>query len=160
MCLSNQIVSCFNRVKSLLTKYFRVRTYKANIIENHLSSLVWLFNIEKKLIGTFFLHILEYIPKPTSMYFFPKKCGKFIQALLLVIKHETLISKQWLSSNYIFFLSLTKKLRKMWTGFDFNWFHIYIQPIHKYVKNTSLFLKLVLRTTQCPMTIHQSLISS
>ena len=39
MCLSNQIVSCFNRVKSLLTKYFRVRTYKANIIENHLSSL-------------------------------------------------------------------------------------------------------------------------
>ena len=132
MCLSNQIVSCFNRVKSLLTKYFRVRKYL--LTKQTLSKiiyLVWLFNIEKKLIGTFFLHILEYIPMPTSMYFFPKKCGKFIQALLLVIKHETLISKQWLSSNYIFFLSLTKKLRKMWTGFDFNWFHIYIQPIHK-----------------------------
>lgn len=92
MCLSNQIVSCFNRVKSLLTKYFRVRTYKANIIENHLSSLT--IQYREKAYWHLFPPHFGIHTNANKMYFFPKKCGKFIQALLLVIKHETLISKQ------------------------------------------------------------------
>ena len=71
----------FNRVKSLLMKYFRVRTYKANIIENHLSSLTIQYR-EKAYWHLFPPHFG--IPKPTIMYFFPNKYGKFIQALLLV----------------------------------------------------------------------------